>query len=188
MRPWVKLGSSRESSLEMYEYIALSVLLLSEGVVSQSQDLLCTTGNSNGFNGGKIHMLRRDNGVIWILFTVMYRGQCRDLYEDGICALGERLFLIDGNVQCDCDEVKYEIWISLYLTIYNWFSKGWLRYEGRCHQEFTPAFCGENEVLNLGTRRRLRGRQTFTCVPNPCDANQLAHRWKSPQQTLENNI
>ena len=43
-----------------------------------------------------------------IFLTVMYEGQCRDLYGDGICALGERLFLIDGNVQCDCDEVKYK--------------------------------------------------------------------------------
>ena len=44
--------------------------------------------------------------------SVMYDGQCRDLYEDGICALGERLFLIEGNPQCECDgdEVnKYQI-------------------------------------------------------------------------------
>ena len=44
--------------------------------------------------------------------TVMYEGQCRELYEDGICALGERLFLIEGNPQCECDgdEVnKYQI-------------------------------------------------------------------------------
>ena len=43
----------------------------------------------------------------------MYEGECRDLYEDGICALGERLFLSDGNVDCDCDEVKYQNQIQL---------------------------------------------------------------------------
>merc|ERR1711874_251064 len=127
-------------SLEMYEYLALSILIISEGVVSQSQDdVFCTIGTGNGVNG------------------VMYEGECRDLYEDGICALGERLFLSDGNVDCDCDE-------------------GWLSYEGRCYQEFTPAFCGENEVLNLGTRKRLKNGETYTCVPNPCSANQLGHR------------
>jgi len=123
----------------MYEYLALSILILSGGVVSQD-DVLCTSGNGPGFNG------------------VMYGGQCRDLYEDGICALGERLFLTeDRRVECDCDE-------------------GWLRYEGRCYQEFTPAFCGENEILNLGTRKRLRDGQNYTCVPNPCDSTELAHR------------
>ena len=39
--------------------------------------------------------------------TVMYEGQCRDLYEDGLCALGERLFLRNGAAQCDCAEVVY---------------------------------------------------------------------------------
>ena len=39
----------------------------------------------------------------------MYEGECRELYEDGVCALGERLFLIDGKVECDCDEVKQKI-------------------------------------------------------------------------------
>ena len=38
--------------------------------------------------------------------TVMYEGQCRDLYEDGVCALGERLFLRSGAAQCDCAEVE----------------------------------------------------------------------------------
>ena len=43
------------------------------------------------------------------IFTVMYEGQCRDVYEDGICALGERLWLTeDGRVECDCDEVEYK--------------------------------------------------------------------------------
>ena len=44
-----------------------------------------------------------------IFLTVMYEGQCRDVWEDGICALGERLFLTEaGGVECDCDEVKYK--------------------------------------------------------------------------------
>ena len=38
--------------------------------------------------------------------TVMYEGQCRDLYEDGLCELGERLFLRNGAAQCDCLEVE----------------------------------------------------------------------------------
>ena len=38
--------------------------------------------------------------------AVMYEGQCRDLYEDGLCALGERLFLRNGAAQCDCLEVE----------------------------------------------------------------------------------
>ena len=38
----------------------------------------------------------------------MYEGECRDLSEDGVCALGERLFLRNGTAtaQCDCDEVE----------------------------------------------------------------------------------
>ena len=47
----------------------------------------------------------------------MYEGECRELYEDGICALGERLFLIDGKVECDCDEVKYKYYISVFYII-----------------------------------------------------------------------
>ena len=108
--------------------------------------------------------------------SVMYDGQCRDLYEDGICALGERLFLIEGNPQCECDgdEVnKYQI-ISAFTI--SFFSQGWLRHEGRCYQEFTPAFCGENEILNLGTRKKLKKGQTYSCVRNPCGANKLGHR------------
>ena len=47
----------------------------------------------------------------------MHGGQCRDLFEEGICGLGERLFLIDGNVGCDCDEVKYKYHILVYLEM-----------------------------------------------------------------------
>ena len=108
--------------------------------------------------------------------SVMYDGQCRDLYEDGICALGERLFLIEGNPQCECDgnEVnKYKI-ISAFTI--SFFSQGWLRHEGRCYQEFTPAFCVENKVLNLGSLRRLRDGRKFSCVRNRCGPNKLGHR------------
>ena len=42
----------------------------------------------------------------------MFGGQCRDVYDEGICGLGERLWLKpeDGrveSVECDCDEVEY---------------------------------------------------------------------------------
>ena len=36
----------------------------------------------------------------------MYEGQCRDLYEDGLCGLGERLFVRGPGAHCDCDEVE----------------------------------------------------------------------------------
>ena len=45
----------------------------------------------------------------------MYEGQCRDLYEDGLCALGERLFLRNGAAQCDCAEV--EVFILIYSLL-----------------------------------------------------------------------
>ena len=64
---------------------------------------------------------------------MLYDGECRDVLESGVCgekALGQRLYLgEDGRGYCDCDE-------------------GWLRYRGRCYQEFTPAFCpGLDEIL-----------------------------------------
>merc|ERR1719414_283662 len=63
-----------------------------------------------------------------------FQGRCyEDLYEDGLCATGERLFISRyGEAYCDCDE-------------------GWVRYDGKCYQEFTPAFCAvENQILKLG--------------------------------------
>jgi len=90
----------------------------------------------------------------------MYGGVCRGPYEDGLCGLGERLFLRNATAQCDCDE-------------------GWLRHEGRCYQEFTPAFCeGADMVLNLGTRHKLKDGEAFSCVRNPCVStpDTLAHR------------
>ena len=62
MYMFLALSGISPTPLEMYEYLALSVLILSEGVVSEDE-FLCTNGNGNGFNGGKIDILRRDNGV-----------------------------------------------------------------------------------------------------------------------------
>ena len=90
----------------------------------------------------------------------------------------------------DCSSQKMDV---LNVTVMRWNintintilliidSQGWLRYEGRCYQEFTPAFCGENEVLNLGSKRfkgviLSTGGQNYTCVSNPCNSTQLAHR------------
>ena len=99
--------------------------------------------------------------------NVMYDGVCRDVFEDGVCgpeALGERLYLgEDGLGYCDCAE-------------------GWVRHEGRCYQEFTPAFCPEDKILRLGppdppntflTPTELRTlkeefRLNISCVDNPC--------------------
>jgi len=94
---------------------------------------------------------------------VWYHGKCRDPKLDGVCGQGQRLFVTEEGVQCDCDE-------------------GWLRYEGKCYQEFSPAFCKDNKILNLGsavrrTRRVKKGEQ-FKCITNPCgdDDNLLPHR------------
>jgi len=94
--------------------------------------------------------------------SVWYGGRCRDVYEDGVCGLhmpGMRLFAgPDGNGTCDCDT-----------------GEGWLRHNGRCYQEFTPAFCEDGKVLNLGTKKKPRAGE-FDCIKNPCDDNSLAHR------------
>merc|ERR1711874_245119 len=114
---------------------------------------------------------------------VMYRGECRGVLESGVCgeeALGERLYLgEDGRGYCDCDE-------------------GWLRYRGRCYQEFTPAFCpGPDQILFLrkpakgqiiwpegGLELYLEGMKlNFSCLRNPCDPDHsyLPHTstWKT---------
>ena len=100
----------------------------------------------------------------------MYEGRCVDLYEEGVCgedALGERLFLSeDGTtVYCDCDEVRLRISIE-----WNFDSniQGWMRHEGRCYQEFTTAFCPQNQILNLGNYRRIRDGKKYNCKRNPC--------------------
>ena len=41
-----------------------------------------------------------------VTVAVVYEGECLDLYEDGVCELGERLFLRNGTAQCDCAEVE----------------------------------------------------------------------------------
>ena len=41
----------------------------------------------------------------------MFGGQCRDVYDEGICGLGERLWFTEpegGRVECNCDEVEYK--------------------------------------------------------------------------------
>ena len=42
-----------------------------------------------------------------------------------------------------------------------------MRYKGKCYQEFTPAFCPEGQILNLGTIRLPAGEK-YQCVDNPC--------------------
>ena len=104
--------------------------------------------------------------VIWAEFEHLHS-------EDETCALGEGLFSIDGHPECDCYEVEYEYYFLSKVFLDDF--QGWLRHEGRCYQEFTPAFCGDNKILNLGTRKRLRNGQKHTCVKNPC-GNMLPHR------------
>ena len=100
-----------------------------------------------------------------------------DVFEQTICgeeALGERLFVgEDGVAYCDCDE-------------------DWVRFNGRCYQQFTPAFCqGKNEILQLNTKpsTTVGGflneeelmilkegfKQNFSCVENPCPPSSYPH-------------
>ena len=71
---------------------------------------------------------------------MQFAGECHDVLESGVCgeeALGERLYLgEDGQGYCDCDE-------------------GWLRYRGRCYQEFTPAFCPGRYSLSTNLEKKL---------------------------------
>ena len=86
--------------------------------------------------------------------NVMYDGVCRDVFEDGVCgpeALGERLYLgEDGLGYCDCAE-------------------GWVRHEGRCYQEFTPAFCPTvGEILKGSFQQKSylqpnRAKVSYSC-------------------------
>merc|ERR1712066_848736 len=108
-----------------------------------------------------------------------YKGECiKDLYEDAICgkqANGERLFVgKDGTAYCDCDE-------------------GWVRYEEKCYQEFSPAFCAvDHEILKLNKppssckniffpdqlKVCIRGkRDKFSCIKNPCPPSSYPHRY-----------
>merc|ERR1712244_136778 len=76
----------------------------------------------------------------------------------------------DGLGYCDCQE-------------------GWLRYEGRCYQEFTPAFClGRDQILTFqppssltvfpgeGKKLYIEGlKHNFSCQRNPCEPSYLPH-------------
>jgi len=104
--------------------------------------------------------------------TLLYEDECRDVFEDGVCgeeAVGERLYLgEDGRGWCNCEE-------------------GWVRYEGRCYQEFTPAFCPGNTILRLTppempktgkwiTPDQLAAlRLNISCMENPCQPSYLPH-------------
>ena len=104
--------------------------------------------------------------------TLLYEDECRDVFEDGVCgeeAVGERLYLgEDGRGWCDCEE-------------------GWVRYEGRCYQEFTPAFCPGDTILRLTppempktgkwiTPDQLAAlRLNISCMENPCQPSHLPH-------------
>ena len=95
--------------------------------------------------------------------AVLYKGECRDVMEDAVCgqeALGQRIYMgEDGLGYCDCQE-------------------GWLRYEGRCYQEFTPAFCpGTDQILFFRKPAReqiiwpegvKRGKQKYQEIINKC--------------------
>jgi len=99
---------------------------------------------------------QNDTGV-WV------SGECRGLFEHGVCgeSPGLRLYVgPDGNGTCGCSE-------------------GWLWHQERCYQEFypAPALCDEGEVLNLGTRKRLPTGKMFQCITNPCKKeNTFSHR------------
>ena len=86
--------------------VALFLGILTNEVVSQDESLLCRrTENSTFSDGGKaIDILLKD--FHHFNFSVMYEGECRTPDEDGVCALGERLFVRGASVQCDCDEVE----------------------------------------------------------------------------------
>ena len=109
--------------------------------------------------------------------SIWFEGECRDeVYADSLCgeeALGERLYRgEDGLGYCDCDE-------------------GWLRYQERCYQDFTPAFCrGDNQILRLNLRPEecnqtlptaqleicMEGvKLNFSCLENPCPQDSYPH-------------
>ena len=88
--------------------LAFSLSALTGGVVSQDDGIFCNTSTFS--DGGKkdLYFPERIELVMLTLYIVMYEGQCRDLYEDGLCALGERLWVREGEAtaHCDCDEVE----------------------------------------------------------------------------------
>ena len=104
--------------------------------------------------------------------TLLYQDQCWDVLEKGLCgqeAVGERLYLgEDGRGRCDCEE-------------------GWVRYEGRCYQEFSPAFCPGDTILRLRPPETPTNgnwitpfelgllRLNISCMKNPCQPFSLPH-------------
>ena len=106
--------------------------------------------------------------------SVWFKGDCQDVYADSLCgeeALGERLYLAeDGRGRCDCME-------------------GWVRYEGMCYQELTPAFCPPNTILRLEPPEipttvispdqletlKLQIKLNISCLDNPCEPPSLPH-------------
>ena len=88
---------------------------------------------------------------------LMYRGQCEDVYSP-VCPRGNRLFSGERGVYCDCDTPQ-----------------GWLRHRGECHQDLTPvpALCGQHKIIQVSSDN---GRQSYSCIDNPCGHNQLPHR------------
>ena len=168
----------------------LRLLLLSCSMVMSAWPEQCDINTINSFpdDSGRCcdgeageWLVRRDGELTCEAFpcpdphTVMYEGECRDVLEDAVCgeeAVGERLYLAeDGRGQCDCKE-------------------GWVRYEERCYQELTPAFCPGNTILRLRLRPkipttvispdqletlRLKIRLNISCMENPCPAPSLPH-------------
>ena len=98
-------------------FLALSLLFLADGSVSQD-DGLCMTENSTVPDGGmKAWYNSTESSRIDPLYcTVMYGGVCRGPYEDGLCGLGERLFLRNATAQCDCDEVDITLYQFSFLN------------------------------------------------------------------------
>ena len=98
-------------------FLALSLLFLADGSVSQD-DGLCMTENSTVPDGGMKawYNSTESSRIDPLYWTVMYGGVCRGPYEDGLCGLGERLFLRNATAQCDCDEVNITLYQFSFLN------------------------------------------------------------------------
>jgi len=104
---------------------------------------------------------------------VMYEGNCHDVF-DTVCSEspGMRLYLgEDGLGYCDC-------------------MSGWIPFEGRCYQEFTPAtpLCPDQQIIIFknpkvpdftfpeyidSIERQLR--LNYSCIESPCNSTSLPH-------------
>ena len=85
--------------------LALSLLALTNGVVSL-EDVHCRMSENSTYSDGGKKIENWWWSILTLSSPVMYEGQCRDLYEDGLCGLGERLFVRGPGAHCDCDEVE----------------------------------------------------------------------------------